>query len=243
MKDEVGNMSLELFKDIFKEYTPTSIKLNWRGEPLINKNLVKMVSYAKSKGVTDVSFNTNGLLVTKDILDGLVKAKLDWIIFSIDASNKDTYEKIRVGGNWETLIKNIILTWLTFLSHKDRPKIRIQLCPQPLNEDEIDEWKGMFFLYADKLRVGRLFDPQGKKGLKIEQPDSCTAPWQRLTISWKGDMYPCTSDFLCRVPLGNIKDTSIYEAWHSKYMRAIRYMLRYHSRKQFYLCENCTSYC
>ena len=36
-----------------------SIKLNWRGEPLLHSKIDKFIKYAKNKGILDVSINTN----------------------------------------------------------------------------------------------------------------------------------------------------------------------------------------
>ena len=43
-------MSMELFNKIIKEIKSLeipSIKLNWRGEPLLNPNLIQMIKLAK----------------------------------------------------------------------------------------------------------------------------------------------------------------------------------------------------
>ena len=243
MKDEVGYMSLDLFKQIFKRQSPDSIKLNWRGEPLLNKNIVKMVRYAKEKGVTEVSLNTNGLLLNDSLLHSLAWAGLDWIIFSVDSVNPSVYEEIRIGGDYEKLVKNIIKTKLLYDSMSYAPKIRIQICKQPKNEHEIKAWKRAFGKYADKLRVGKLYDPQGKRGYKMSAPDSCTSLWQRLTIDWQGNICACPGDFLRKVNLGNLKDTGIREAWHSTPIQALRGALATSGRGGVVLCESCTSYC
>lgn len=52
---------------------------------------------------------TNGNLMTKEKIDHILKYSGNSIIFlvSIDAATKDTYLKIRRGGNWERLIENL----------------------------------------------------------------------------------------------------------------------------------------
>ena len=56
-----------------------AIKLGYLGEPLICKDIVKMVAYAKDKGIVDVMFNTNGALLTKSMSEKLIKAVIDKI--------------------------------------------------------------------------------------------------------------------------------------------------------------------
>ena len=69
MKDHFkGIMKMDLFKKIIDEAAANntySIKLSWRGEPLLNPYLVEMVKYAKLKGIKDVSFLTNAELLNE----------------------------------------------------------------------------------------------------------------------------------------------------------------------------------
>lgn len=187
MVEEIGYISWNTFTKVLNQnHVPYAIKLNWRGEPLLHKEIIKMVKYAKVKDVHEISLNTNGLLLTGELARGLKEVGLDWLIISCDGATKATYETIRQGGDFEKLVKNIIE-----INTVERPKIRIQICKQKANLHEIKRWRNFFRPYADKLRIGHLFDPQGKRGYKIPIPETCTSLWQRLTIDWKGNIYPC----------------------------------------------------
>jgi len=243
MEDKVGYMSLDLYKKIFEKHIPESIKLNWRGEPFLNKSIIKMVEYAKSKGVQEVSINTNGLLLSEGMLHALSWAGLDWLIFSVDSVDPRTYEKIRVGGDFLKLVKNIIRARIVFDSIPNAPSIRIQMCKQPANIHEVQEWKKMFGVYADKLRIGKLHDPQGKRGYSMKLPNGCSSLWQRLVIDWQGNICLCPGDFLRKVDLGNITDAGIREAWNSIKLKGLRILMATKGRKSIPLCDKCTSYC
>lgn len=77
------------------------------GEPYASiyyKNLIgKLLQY---KNVS-LMIRTNGSLLLKNAQ--LIENYLDQLIFSIsiDAASKEVYEKVRRGGNWETLIENL----------------------------------------------------------------------------------------------------------------------------------------
>jgi len=240
---EEGCITPELFKLILDQCVPYSIKLNWRGEPMLNKGLVYMIKYAKKKGVHEVSFNTNGLLLTQENTTQLANSGLDWLIISVDGATKATYEKIRIGGSFEKLVKNIMMADMIFSQVKNSPKIRLQICKQPLNEYEIKLWRFSFGRFADQLRIGRLFNPQGKGLQTVRQPKGCNQPWQRMTIAWNGDTYICPSDFLGKLKLGNVNDISIYDMWHSIEINDIRKSLSKNGRQYNYLCNSCSSYC
>lgn len=50
---------------------------------------------------------TNGVLFTPEMWEKIAHLKIDWLVVSIDASTRETYEKIRVGGKWDTLMRNL----------------------------------------------------------------------------------------------------------------------------------------
>jgi len=242
MVEEVGHMSWKTFTRAL-EYVPYAIKLNWRGEPLLHKELPKMVEYAKRKGVLDIRLNTNGMLLDRSTAIALSDAGLDYLIISVDGATKATYESIREGGDFEVLVKNIITTSLVFDRIGSKTRVVIQICEQPKNEFEIPEWKRFFGQYADELRVGKLFDPQGRKGWDVKIPKTCPQPWQRITVDWKGNIYPCPSDYLGQYYIGNVHNMTIKEAWHSPQMTYLRSALKTGGRKFHSLCRNCSSYC
>ena len=107
-------MSMELFNKIIKEIKSLeipSIKLNWRGEPLLNPNLIQMIKLAKKNGVIDVSINTNATTLDLKKSSEILDSGLDYIIFSFDGGTKKTYEKYRPGrfktNSFDTVYENI----------------------------------------------------------------------------------------------------------------------------------------
>jgi len=53
-KDKIGDMDMGLYKKIIDEgarYGLMGVKLSYRGEPLLNKNVVEMVKYAKNRAI------------------------------------------------------------------------------------------------------------------------------------------------------------------------------------------------
>ena len=95
MTREGGFMDFDLFKKIIDD-CPNLEHLcmhNW-GEPLLHKDIFKMIEYAKNKGVNYVVMNTNGTLFTDKMIDRIVDSKLDIIRFSIDGS-AETFKRVR----------------------------------------------------------------------------------------------------------------------------------------------------
>ena len=107
-------MNFDLYKKIIDEIKileVPSIKLNWRGEPLLNSKIDKFIEYAKLSGILEVSINTNATHLTEEMARKLIKSGLDLIIYSFDGGTKKTYEKMRPGrfesNKFEKVYKNI----------------------------------------------------------------------------------------------------------------------------------------
>ena len=107
-------MKKELYEKIIKEISEMevpSIKLNWRGEPLLNPSIDKFIYLAKKKGILDVSINTNATTLDEKKSIKILESGLDQIIFSFDGGSKKTYEKMRPGrfknNKFDDVYKNI----------------------------------------------------------------------------------------------------------------------------------------
>jgi MoaA/NifB/PqqE/SkfB family radical SAM enzyme len=74
-----------------------SLKLNWRGEPLLHPRLPALVDYAKKKGILETIINTNATTLDEKKARALIEAGLDMVIYSFDGGSKASYERMRPG--------------------------------------------------------------------------------------------------------------------------------------------------
>ena len=98
----------EFYKDLI-DYSvkngTRAIKLNYINEPLIRNDIIKFIEYAKLKGILDIYFSTNGILLTKKVSENLIKAGLTRLQVSVDAVTQATYDKVRPGGSLKKVIE------------------------------------------------------------------------------------------------------------------------------------------
>jgi MoaA/NifB/PqqE/SkfB family radical SAM enzyme len=105
-------MKLDLFEQSVKKLKKDNINivgLHTIGDPLANPRLPEIFKILK-KYKMKTSISTNGLMLEKHL--DTILSNFDIcpdLRFSIDGATKETYEKIRVGANWEILIKNLEL--------------------------------------------------------------------------------------------------------------------------------------
>ena len=101
------DMSFEKFKTIIDNFHGLKlIDFAGTGENFLNKDFMKMVRYAKSKNIL-VDFFSNFCLVDENISKELIEIGINKIYLSIDGATKETYEKIRVGSDFEKVINNV----------------------------------------------------------------------------------------------------------------------------------------
>jgi len=244
------NIDFEVFKKIIDEGVKNglcAVNLNNFGEPLINPDLPRMVKYAKFKGILDVFFHTNAVLLTKDLSKRLIGAGLDRIIISFDSPYKEKYEKIRIGAKYEQVLQNIKDLFNLRKENKFfNPLIRINMIKFPdLTDKEIDDAKELFLKIADSIGFLELEEIIPAKKEKIEFNSDykskfiCPQPFSRLTILEDGTILPCCVDLDANMKLGNIKGQTIKEIWEGEKLKEIR---KLHLKGKFYqipTCRNC----
>lgn len=104
-------MDLGLYRSILHQLftlglNDIEIRFFLSGEPLAaGKSLLQMLKLADRLGFKNTLIHTNGTLLDK-YGDEILKAGLGKLSISIDGADKETYESIRINGNFESVINN-----------------------------------------------------------------------------------------------------------------------------------------
>ena len=154
-------MNFEMYKKIIDEIVllgVPSIKLNWRGEPLLNKQIGKFIKYAKISGIIDVAINTNATNLDEKMAETLIDSGLDYIIYSFDGGTKKTYENMRPGrfrlNKFEDVYKNIENFNAIKIRKKAKfPVTKIQMVLTDQTRNEINEFYNLFNHIVDDVTV------------------------------------------------------------------------------------------
>ena len=102
-----ADMSWQLFCSIVDQIPNLSrAVLHGVGEPMLVKNLPRMVRYLKDRG-TYVLFNTNGTVLNEKNGRALIEAGLDELRVSFDAANAKSYKAIRGKNYFNRILRNV----------------------------------------------------------------------------------------------------------------------------------------
>jgi len=105
--EELKTLSWEDFCCIVEQFPEMErAVLHGIGEPLINKELPRMIAHLKAHGVT-VLFNTNATLLNEDWSRRLIASGLDELRVSIDGADPRTYALIRGAPLLHKLVANL----------------------------------------------------------------------------------------------------------------------------------------
>jgi len=218
MTREGGFMEFDLFKKIIDD-SPDLEHLcmhNW-GEPLLHKDIFRMIEYAKNKGVNYVVMNTNGTLLTNKMIDQIVDSKLDIIRFSIDGS-AETFKRVR-GVELQNIEQNI--NKLKKVKEKRRPKLKMGVVftveedTEGDAEDYITHWEKI----VDHVRLQ-------PKLITSPRTEVCPEPfgkdYGKLVVLWDGRVIPCCVDYNANLTIGSVQNDTIQNLWKNEKMDLLR---------------------
>ena len=145
------------------------LRLSCGYEPLASPHFVDILESVRQFRVPYVDLVTNGTLLRGKKLDAIIRCGVDMVVVSMDSSRKETFEGIRVGAKFDTVVENV-----TRLSQRKRelrsrtPALALGVMLMRRNVDHLDE---LFHLAADlgvaEIHLQQLFAIDGL-GLETE---------------------------------------------------------------------------
>ena len=264
-----GFISFDVFKKVVDEIGQylTVIRLyNW-GEPMLNKDFLRMVHYAKERGI-NIKISTNlSMRMEDDQIEALVKAGLEKIYISCNGASSETYLKYHVGGDFDLVMDN--------MKRLVQKKREIPGCHTKLvwlfhvfkhNEHEIAAAKELAKKIGVKIKISKMRPDMGKEVFETTQralerdrawmPDNpeftvvstkqkkrigCMLPWTETMINWDGSVLPCCAVYSEKYAFGNILENSFKEIWNNDmYVAARKEILGIKNDKQT-ICHICKS--
>lgn len=256
-------MSYDEFVKIINNIEPITyrILLGSSGEPLLNKDIFRMISYA-TKNKIYIMLSTNGTLLNKNNIMDLFGSGLDRLLISLDGISKNSYEKMRKGADFDKVIENIKnLCDYKRNYKKHKPVIAINYIITRYNESEIQQAReetrrwGVDAFFLRKLTLPEhLVNQEELKSFKENylplnnnyrkkrysgkhnEPQICKHHTNCSVILADGSVTICCSDFKGKYSIGNAIVDDFKKLWFSKKYENLR---NKGHNKQLLICKNC----
>ncbi len=164
-----GIMKLETYKEILRQISDKSrmIGLTIMGEPLINKHIAEFVRLGKEAGHS-MGLTTNATLLDAEMSEKLLSAGLDNLTVSFDGANKETFERIRIGAKYESVIANVKTYFETRNRVNPKSKIHLNCILSDLTRTQQDSFRTMWKDIADHITFLTLDDWVGQLEIPAE---------------------------------------------------------------------------
>lgn len=224
-----------------------AVTMHGFGEPILDPFLKERVEILSKRGIpTYFSCNPSNINLKK--IEALFHAGLKYIKFSVDSLSDKRMKEIRGRRANYSRAHNKILQVLDLKERGDYPAT-IVTCMIKLDSNQNEEaeeflriWKNKdVYTYVKSLDNQWYFnDQKSEKAKSHYESQYCEFPWTSLSVMVDGTVVPCTQDFNCEMPIGNVMDNSLEEIWNSEKYKELRMM---HIRGKFPKNYRCTERC
>lgn len=212
---------------------------------MLHKDISEMIRYAKIQGILDVKMNTNASLLSPNRARAILEAGLDTLVFSVDAANRQDFERIRTGGNFERIVENIRTFNEIRRTEYPHAKIRTRVSMVLIGEwqdvhQAANFWGGIVdeFAYRWAIPRARIYAQADS-----EKTRPCSLLWERLYVWWDGTINPCDEDYLSHLNLGRLDGKqNIRQAWHSERMSHYRELHLSQQKNNLFPCIKCPGF-
>ncbi len=242
-----GEMSFDNLKKLINEVGDYLFEIdlfNW-GEPFLNKDIFKMISFADSKKIiTRLSSNLNFFPVGYE--KKLIESKLNHLVVSLDGITQQTYSQYRRGGDMDKVLKAVSKIAKEKEKQKSKtPFITWQFIVFDHNEHEIPKAKklvkklGFDRIVFIKNRGNMASELFGKKKRKNQ---TCKFLWDQAVVNWNGSVSPCCLYYDQKYDFGNVFTDGFMVVWNNQKYQMARKMIT--SKKitpatKALICSNC----
>jgi MoaA/NifB/PqqE/SkfB family radical SAM enzyme len=183
---------------------------NW-GETLLHPEAPQIVREVRQRRIaTSVSTNLN--IKDDTVLERICEAGVDHVIASVDGASQATYEKYRVQGDFELVLRNLrtLVTWKR-IHRTRRPWIDWQFLVFEHNRHELDEARRIAAdIGVDGFKMKTPTVP-GKRRNFYGSQNFCGLLWHNITLQADGGLAPCCNLFAAKDDFGHIAQLSVRE--------------------------------
>jgi MoaA/NifB/PqqE/SkfB family radical SAM enzyme len=111
-RSRTGTLSLDTIKRVVNEAGPglERVDLFNYGEPFLYRHLLDVLRHIRhAMPVTDIAISTDGMQVRESIEHAIIDERLlDWITFSVDGCDQDSYRRYRIRGEFDVAFGNLL---------------------------------------------------------------------------------------------------------------------------------------
>jgi radical SAM protein with 4Fe4S-binding SPASM domain len=252
-----GSMSYELFEKIINDFEYLvkrakkkikSLNFFWMGEPLLNKEIYKMISLAKKKNIAErILLTTNGSLLNSENSEKLVESGVDLVSISFYGLSNQDYLKVHKTIGFEKIVQNS-RSLLEIREKKNSPTPIVaakffeknneleKLLTQELRCVDLVAFESPFNWSEEYSKLS------GQE-VEIASPgpmEVCPSPWFVMSIGWEGHVGVCCADWHYDINVGNLMEETVYDIWNGTKIIEFRKLIAEKRYNMSRACRGCS---
>lgn len=140
--------------EVFEQ--PAHIVMSGNGDPLASAIMRPLLHRFRPRSNHTIRLFTNGLLLIKQLDNNPITRHITQYFISIDAGSESVYEKVRLGGRWDNLRKN--LDWLQTVAQDNQAEVLLKFVLQKHNYHDMQNFAQLCIDYGFSGVINRLED-------------------------------------------------------------------------------------
>ncbi len=249
MKRPIGHMKEALWRKIIDEIAETApateVWPTFYGEALILKRRISdWIRYAADRGLTNLVLNTNGTLLSDEMIHAMIDSGLHRFIVSLDGFRPETFEKIRLGARHDVVYPQVErLLQLKRDRGARHMTVEVQFSMMEENEAEVEDFRRYWLARGAIVKTREKLTWTGtKEAANLDSAlERIACPWAVRTcaIHWNGNVVACAVDYEGGWVSGNVGQETIESIWNSSHKQFVENHLQHHFDVLPELCRQC----
>lgn len=245
-KPFMGVIDFDFFKKIIDQANKLgtgAVTIASRGEPTMHKQFIEMLEHLNQKeNIFEIKTNTNGTYLTEKMCHAIFKNNVTQVVISSDHYIKKDYERLRLGSNFEKVVKNVDM--LFNIRKEFYPdsftEIRISGIDNERNLDR-EKFKNFWIKRCDHVTASFPLERWNTYENKVlpNIKDPCENLWDRMYVWFDGKVNPCDADYKSYLSYGSAKEYDLKELWNNKAISKTREQHTKKNRNEINPCDRC----
>lgn len=217
------DMSDEVFAAAVSRPGVETAMLYGLGEPLMDPALFDRIRAARRQGLL-VQISTNAVLLNESARRRLLDAKPDTVIFSLDAADAETYERVHGSADFARVVENVT-AFVEAARKANGPRCVAQMVCLPENTHQragfIQRFAGLVGWQNVRCKTDET-RPRREQDTRRTHNRACPVLFAGgLYIRADGTVLPCCH-MIGTEPLGRLPADDLADLWNSERMQRLR---------------------
>ena len=236
MEDRVWKKIIDDTRGLGITYRPFLIN-----EPLADMRLGEIMRYIRQDDTARIELNSNGEMMKIQRAEEILDVGVDVIRFSVDGFTRETFEKSRVGLDFDTTVYRV--QRFIELAHKKggAGKIELRMIGIPGTEDEQEKFVAFWSNLGVDAQITYFYKWAWDEGVEqVQLP--CKKMLDEMFFYVNGKATLCCWDSHERAVVGDVSREHVLDIWHGAVNTRYRQLLAQGRRSEILLCSKCEAY-